>query len=424
MPEASPVRTAFQPDVSPDSLTASVSMSVPASQLGHVATTSATGAGREPWSSILSSDHRLLLTTLTAATIATFSQALLAPGWPLGWLGVPALLASLRLSPRRMLLVSAHAAVMTALLVVARPGPPRMHDIVGVGVVAVLCAFAVSNSDARGRRDLRLRQLSEVAEAAQDAILHAVAPVLGAWAMGSAYRSAHGEARIGGDVLEVVRTSTGVRGLIGDVRGNGLQAVELSTAVRLAFRESCDVLDAPLAEVVRRADQAVCARGGEEDFVTAVFFDLDDNGWVHVINCGHLPPMRLTSRGSASPLSPRVASAPLGLDPCATSDTYCFEPGDRLLMYTDGLIEARDAAGEFFEVLRHTTLLTSGQPQQAVDQLLGELDRHTDSTTSDDVAVLLAALTGASVDPSSPLQQEHRRGRGAGRRVVMESQRR
>ncbi len=376
------------------------------SRLGDGSATGGARPGRAPWPLILSSDHWLLLTTLAAATIATISQALLAPGWPVGWLGVPVLLASLRLSPGRVLLTSLHAGVMAAVLVLARPGTPPVHDIVGVGVIAVLCAFAVGNADARGRRDIRLSQLSVVAETAQDAILRAVAPVVGAWDMGSAYRSADGEARIGGDVLEVVRTSTGVRGLIGDVRGKGLQAVELARAVRLAFRESCDVRDVPLAEVVRRADHAVCARAGEEDFVTAVFFDLDDNGWVHVINCGHLPPMRLTSRGGARPLSPRVASAPLGLNPCALSDTYCFEPGDRLLVYTDGLIEARNGASEFFEVLRHTELMASGQPQQAVDRLLGELDFHAEGKTSDDVAVLLAALTDASEEPPGPSRLE------------------
>ena len=73
--------------------------------------------------------------------------------------------------------------------------------------------------------------------------------------------------------------------------------------------------------------------------------------------------------------------------------------GDRLLFFTDGLLEARDRAGRFFRLAEHIQALRRPGLQEAVDELLDRLRAHTRYRLDDDVAVLLVELTPA--DPGS-----------------------
>jgi hypothetical protein len=103
----------------------------------------------------------------------------------------------------------------------------------------------------------------------------------------------------------------------------------------------------PLTEVARAVDQSVTRAGGDEDFVTAVFAQLDPRGWVQLVNCGHPSPLRLTTDGELRPLNPAAFASPLGLHPDLHLSTFSVRTGDRLVFFTDGLLEARDRAGQF-----------------------------------------------------------------------------
>jgi Stage II sporulation protein E (SpoIIE) len=94
----------------------------------------------------------------------------------------------------------------------------------------------------------------------------------------------------------------------------------------------------------------------------------------------------------ARPLAPATFAAPLGLHPDLHPSTFSVRTGDRLLFFTDGLLEARDRAGRFFRVDQQIQALSRPDLQAAVDELLDRLRAHT-RRTLDDVAVLLAELT-------------------------------
>jgi phosphoserine phosphatase RsbU/P len=83
--------------------------------------------------------------------------------------------------------------------------------------------------------------------------------------------------------------------------------------------------------------------------------------------------------------------------------------GDRLLFFTDGLLEARDRAGRFFRVDQQIQALSRPDLQAAADELLDRLRAHTRRTLDDDVAVLLAELTltdpGSALQPAAPGQR-------------------
>jgi hypothetical protein len=109
--------------------------------------------------------------------------------------------------------------------------------------------------------------------------------------------------------------------------------------------------------------------------------------------------MRLTPDGGLQPLTPAAYATPLGLHPNIRASTFTVSPGDRLVFYTDGLIEARDRAGRYFQLLDSLDALRQPSLEAAADQLLGRLRAHTGRKLDDDVAVLLFE---ASSPPARP----------------------
>ena len=90
--------------------------------------------------------------------------------------------------------------------------------------------------------------------------------------------------------------------------------------------------------------------------------------------------------------------------------------GDRLLFFTDGLLEARDRAGRFFRVDQQIQALSRPDLQAAADELLDRLRAHTRRRLDDDVAVLLAELT--LTDPAVPPAASAQRPAGAAARAA------
>jgi Stage II sporulation protein E (SpoIIE) len=85
-----------------------------------------------------------------------------------------------------------------------------------------------------------------------------------------------------------------------------------------------------------------------EDFVTVILAEFGP-GEVRIVNCGHHPPVKLAAgAGGLQVMAPEEFAPPLGLNPHPARQDIGLKPGDRLLFYTDGLVESRDRAGRFF----------------------------------------------------------------------------
>lgn len=252
-------------------------------------------------------------------------------------------------------------------------------------------ALAVENATAFAEQQLRLAAVSRVAEAAQRAILAEPPGELGPVRLAARYVSAAAEARIGGDMYEVVERPGAVRLLIGDVRGKGLEAVRKATVVLGEFRSAAADVD-DLVEVAAQIDRRLRTHLDVEDFVTALIAEIDDDGRCTLASCGH-PPALLASGGVVTSLDVE-SSLPLGLGAAPALRTVQLKPGDRVLLYTDGLIEARDPDGGFVPLNRLVEPLSRKNVQSALGGLLQELRSATGQSLGDDLALLLAEYRG------------------------------
>lgn len=145
-----------------------------------------------------------------------------------------------------------------------------------------------------------------------------------------------------------------------DAMGHGLHATLLSSVATAALRNGRR-RGTGLAETVTAVDEALASQFGGDNFVTGIVGELDlETGWWSWVACGH-PPAMLVRGGRVVKELDQLVGPPLGLSLLGRPPEVGrerLEPGDRLVLYTDGVVEARDADGAFFGVERLVDLIT------------------------------------------------------------------
>jgi hypothetical protein len=142
---------------------------------------------------------------------------------------------------------------------------------------------------------------------------------------------------------------------------------------------------------------------------TALLVELGPTA-ITLTSCGHPPAILVTSRGAATYLDV-PAGLPLGLGDDFQQAAIAWGSGDRLLLYTDGLSEARDRHGEFLPLLDIVPQLAAGTPEEALDTLLDELRGHVPRAhLGDDLAVLLLERkrdAAPAINPETHMESTH-----------------
>jgi len=292
-------------------------------------------------------------------------------------------------TPRWTAVLAAVATALAALSATWNQNLDTPDWWIRVVTTAILGAIAVVLSTVRVRREQALQRMTVIAEYVERAILRPLPSSLRSIRLAAGYRSATSEALVGGDLYEVLDTPHGVRIIVGDVRGKGLEAVHMTLTVLAAFRRAA-FAEADLAGVARNLDASVASVATDEDFVTAVLGEFHEDHTISWVNCGHHCPLLLSNAHKHQTLDTGEPQPPLGLHPTPVVATASWSKGDRILLYTDGLVETRDSRGEFFPFNGTIEGLRAGDPDEALKRLLAHLDKHAGGRLSDDVAVVLA----------------------------------
>ena len=311
---------------------------------------------------------------------------------------LPVALTAVFFGPRRTATIAGLAVLSLVVAAVERMSLSSENVLVELACLALLSVLLMLVSRLLERRGQELAGLRRVSEAVLRPLPRRAGPV----SIASAYRAADAGTPVGGDLYAVVRTKGATRLLIGDVRGKGLGSIGDTEIVLGAFRATAH-RPMPLPELVASLEGSVCwglneaagdgpAADVRERFVTAAIVEIpDDEPYVHVVSCGHLPPL-LFHAGTVTPLDTPDPAPPLGLGALAeggyTSTTFRFAPGDRLLLYTDGVTEARDGQGAFYPLLERAADWGELGPAHLVDTVTADLRAHATAGLNDDMAVV------------------------------------
>jgi hypothetical protein len=190
---------------------------------------------------------------------------------------------------------------------------------------------------------------------------------------------------VGGDTFDYNLEAQALHLSISDARGHTVAAAQLATLAVGALRNSRRV-HASIVEQAQAANRAITAHSSEEDFVSALLLRVDlASGVVTAVNAGHPTPF-ISRDGDVSAVR-FEADPPLGMLPETRyrRQTLTLQPGDRLVLLTDGMLERRAALLDVRSALRDST---ASHPREVVRAFAQALLGSTGGTLEDDATVL------------------------------------
>jgi serine phosphatase RsbU (regulator of sigma subunit)/predicted ester cyclase len=235
----------------------------------------------------------------------------------------------------------------------------------------------------------RIEQELRVARRIQQALLPKDLPELTGWEIYPHYQPAR---EVGGDFYDFLPLADGRVGfIVGDATGKGVPAAVLMASTQSVLRALVYRGGSAPGQVLAEANEVLFTFIPRNMFVTCFYAILDPkSGRLHYANAGHdLPYLR--QGGGAEEL--RARGMPLGLMPGMNYEEKeaILEPGECVLFYSDGLVEAHDPKGEMFGFPRLRALVAEyGDERSLVDPLLEELYSFTGEgwEQEDDITLL------------------------------------
>jgi PAS domain S-box-containing protein len=259
-------------------------------------------------------------------------------------------------------------------------------------------ALLAREHEARVRAEDAERAARRVADALQRSLLPPHLPEIPGVELGAAYRAGSEGSVVGGDFYDVFDLGAGRWGIaIGDVRGKGPDAASLTALVRYTIRTAA-VREASPSAILAIVNDALLRDTPAEDFCTAIYASVDvsdDAPTVHLSVGGHPLPFVLSAEGHVRTVGQAGTLLGAVADPALRDHRLALAPHDLLLLYTDGLIEARTRTGRLgVEGLRALLGLCAHQDAEAVAHRLEALADPSSQRTSDDVALLALRAGG------------------------------
>ncbi|MFD5492159.1 SpoIIE family protein phosphatase [Streptomyces sp. NPDC127091] len=243
-----------------------------------------------------------------------------------------------------------------------------------------------------------------VAETLQESMLPHIPPRMAGCDIATRYLPGTLLGRVGGDWFDSAKLP-GARTafVVGDVMGHGLNSAAMMGQLRTAV-QTMAALDLPPAQLLRNLDD-LAQRLGDTYLATCLYAVYDPiASELHLANAGHLPPVLVRAADGRSELLDLPTGAPIGVGGVPFEAVRVrVEPGDRLVMCTDGLVEVR---GEDIGAGLATLCASAAHPAASMDAACDTIIRSLAATFSqagrggrkDDVALLMARLSGIEPD--------------------------
>jgi sigma-B regulation protein RsbU (phosphoserine phosphatase) len=167
---------------------------------------------------------------------------------------------------------------------------------------------------------------------------------------------------------------------VGDGSGHGPAASVLAATARAIFRTHPG-LHGEAGDTLTAAGRLLHGLIPSDLFMTGLYLLLGEAGWVSWSSAGHEPPLRLSPAGRVTAADVDTGGLPLGIDPAEVYATVHWQlaPGERLLLFTDGLVEARGSDGEMFSRRRlraEFARLASVPLPEMVRRLIARVENH------------------------------------------------
>jgi serine phosphatase RsbU (regulator of sigma subunit) len=258
---------------------------------------------------------------------------------------------------------------------------------------ALRVAQMVREQQAQVSERERIEQELRTARDIQQTFLPKEVPALPGWQLVPYYQPAR---EVGGDFYDFLPFEDGRLGLvIGDVTDKGIPAALVMTATRTMLRTAARETTSP-GQVLARVNDLLYEEIPAKMFVTCFYAILDpESGRVSYANAGHDLPYLRQKEGISELWA---TGMPLGLMPGSCYDEYeiTVAPGENLLFYTDGLVEAHNPDREMFSFPRLKTLLAAHPDGTSlIDLLLSELQSFTGEGWEQEDDVTLVTLQRA-----------------------------
>ena len=282
----------------------------------------------------------------------------------------------------------------------AAPRSPSADRDAFAQALAAQASVGLENALLGERLQIAAERNKHVAEVFQTSMLPAIPARIGGFQFADKYQAALDESTLGGDFYDLFALGSDTVGIVmADVSGKGLKAAVQTAMVKYTLRGfAYEAPSAPAAVLGRVNDVLSAETSGFEGFVTLFFGVLNtESGDFSYSSAGHEPPLwRDAATGSVSPLGCE-SGLPLGSLPGGGYDTRSrhFAPGDMLLLYTDGLSEARSPQNMFLgtEGLQDFVSRMGSGAHEAVALVYDSVRAFSGDSLRDDVAMLLLSRT-------------------------------
>jgi serine phosphatase RsbU (regulator of sigma subunit) len=200
---------------------------------------------------------------------------------------------------------------------------------------------------------------------------------------------------IGGDYYDFLQPEPGHLALaLGDISGKGISGALMMASLQASLRSHYATATNDLAPLLRSVNHLFCACTALQHYASLVLAHYDDAGRrLRYVNCGHVPPLLLRRDGGVDRLVPTATLLGAFEEWDCGIGEVTLAPGDLLLLYTDGVTEARDRGGLEFgeERLAATLRRCSRLPAEAlIGALLRTVREFTVGPQSDDVTLVVA----------------------------------